>query len=50
VNAGQPLYRLHARYEADLGFARRMALQDSAFAVGAPGELPLEFVGGGDLS
>jgi thymidine phosphorylase len=50
VREGQPLYRLHARFEADLAFARRMALQDSAVALGAPGELPAEFVGGGDLS
>jgi thymidine phosphorylase len=50
VHEGEPLYRLHARFDADLGFARRMALQDSGYAVGAPGELPREFVGGGDLS
>ncbi|MDP1651041.1 MAG: thymidine phosphorylase family protein [Rubrivivax sp.] len=50
VQEGQPLYRLHARFDADLGFARRMALQDSGYAIGAPGELPREFVGGGDLS
>jgi len=50
VREGRPLYRLHARFEADLGFARRMALQDSGFVIGAPGELPGEFVGGGDLS
>ncbi len=50
VHEGEPLYRLHARFEADLDFARRMALQDSAVAIGAEGELPAEFVGGGDLS
>jgi thymidine phosphorylase len=50
VREGEPLYRLHARFDADLRFARRMALQDSGFAIGAPGELPTEFVGGGDLS
>ncbi len=50
VREGQPLYRLHARFEADLDFARRMALQDSAVAIGSPGELPAEFVGGRDLS
>jgi thymidine phosphorylase len=50
VREGQPLYRLHARFEADLDFARRMALQDSGFAIGAPGAAPGEFVGGGDLS
>jgi thymidine phosphorylase len=50
VHEGEPLYRLHARFDADLGFARRMALQDGGYTVGAPGELPREFVGGGDLS
>jgi thymidine phosphorylase len=50
VREGEPLYRLHARFDADLGFARRMALQDSGFTVGAPGEMPREFVGGVDLS
>jgi thymidine phosphorylase len=50
VRAGAPLYRLHACFEADLAFAQRMALQDSGFVVGAPGELPREFVGGVDLS
>jgi thymidine phosphorylase len=50
VHEGEPLYRLHARFDADLGFARRMAMQDSGYTVGGPGELPREFVGGGDLS
>jgi thymidine phosphorylase len=31
VAAGQPLYRIHARYPADLGFARDMALHDSGY-------------------
>lgn len=33
VLAGQPLYRLHACFEADLAFARRMAEADSGFTV-----------------
>jgi thymidine phosphorylase len=50
VDAGQRLYRIHAAFEADHGFARRMALQDNGFAIGEAGDLPREFVGGGDLS
>ncbi len=33
VSQGQTLYRLHACFEADLDFARRMAEQDSGFAL-----------------
>ena len=36
VRRGQPLYRLHAQYEADLGFARDMASADSGYRVGIP--------------
>lgn len=46
VRAGEPLYRLHACFEADLEFARRMALQDSALRIGRPEDLPREFVAG----
>jgi thymidine phosphorylase len=35
VAAGQPLYRIHARYPADLGFARSLAQRDSGFRVDA---------------
>jgi thymidine phosphorylase len=35
VQAGQPLYRLHAQFEADLDFARRMAAHDNAFRIDA---------------
>jgi thymidine phosphorylase len=35
VLRGQPLYRLHAQYEADLGFAREMAAADPGYRVGA---------------
>jgi len=34
VKTGQPLYRLHACYPADLGFSREMATQDSGYQVG----------------
>ena len=33
VRAGQPLYRLHARYTADLAFARDLAARDSGYVV-----------------
>jgi thymidine phosphorylase len=36
VRAGQPLYRLHARYPADLEFARSLAARDSGYRV-SPG-------------
>jgi hypothetical protein len=31
VVAGQPLYRIHACYPADLGFARDMAVRDCGY-------------------
>ena len=34
VQAGQPLYRLHAAFDADLGFARRMLEGGNAIALG----------------
>jgi thymidine phosphorylase len=50
VRQGEPLYRIHAQYDADLGFARRMADADSAYRIGRAEELPREFVrhDGGD--
>jgi thymidine phosphorylase len=35
VTAGQALYRIHARYPADLGFARDMAVRDSGYLLTA---------------
>lgn len=35
VSAGQTLYRIHARYPADLGFARELAGQGSGYTVAA---------------
>jgi thymidine phosphorylase len=40
VQAGQSLYRVHAQFEADLEFARRMAHDGSGYAVGMAGEMP----------
>ncbi|HMW24074.1 MAG TPA: thymidine phosphorylase family protein [Burkholderiaceae bacterium] len=37
VHAGQPLYRIHARYAADLGFARNAATRDGGYRLEAPG-------------
>jgi thymidine phosphorylase len=34
VAAGQPLYRLHAQYPADLAFARDLATRDSGYRIG----------------
>lgn len=34
VRAGQPLYRLHAQFATDLGFASALAAQDSACRIG----------------
>ena len=46
VRAGQPLYRLHACFEADLAFARRMAEAGNAYTLGQPEDLPPDFVAG----
>jgi thymidine phosphorylase len=44
VRAGEPLYRLHAQFEADLGFARQLAARDSAYRIGDADEMPRDFV------
>jgi len=46
VRAGDLLYRMHAQFDADLGFARRMAEQDSGYRLGHADELPHDFVRG----
>jgi thymidine phosphorylase len=50
VRAGDLLYRLHARHEADLGFARRLATQDSGYRIGSADELPQAYTRNGNLS
>ncbi|MFT3956897.1 MAG: thymidine phosphorylase family protein [Piscinibacter sp.] len=40
VRAGQPLYRVHARFDADLDYARRKAAADPGYRVGEAQELP----------
>jgi thymidine phosphorylase len=42
VVAGQPVYRIHAQFRADLDFARDLAGAGSGFHVGPPGSLPLD--------
>jgi thymidine phosphorylase len=44
VRAGDALYRVHAQFDADLEFARRMALQDSGYRIGTPEQVPREYV------
>ena len=44
VRRGQPLYRLHAQFEADLGFARHLAEGGSGVRLGVAAELPRSYV------
>lgn len=46
VSQGEPLYRIHAQYEADLRFALAHAQKDSGYALGSAQELPREFASG----
>ena len=46
VQAGQPLYRLHARFEADLEFARRLAEADSGYRIGGAQDVPRDYFSG----
>jgi hypothetical protein len=34
VRRGQPLYSIHAEFDADFAFAREAAVQDSGFTLG----------------
>lgn len=43
VEAGEPLYRVHARFDADLAFARDLAGADGGYRVGEAADLPREF-------
>ena len=43
VRAGEPLYRVFARFDADLEYARRKAAADPGCRVGEAGELPRDF-------
>jgi thymidine phosphorylase len=47
VAAGEPLYRVHARYEADLAFARELAGSDGGYRLGDASELPRDYAGFG---
>jgi len=43
VRAGQPLYRVHAQFDADLAFARQLVGRGNGFTLGAPEQVPREF-------
>jgi thymidine phosphorylase len=44
VKAGDPLYRVHASYPADLEFARQATLRSTAYSIGDAAALPQVFV------
>ena len=44
VRAGQALYRVHAAYPADLGFARQATERSSGYSLGESGQVPQVFV------
>lgn len=46
VKAGEPLYRIHAQFEADLQFARELAEKGSGCQIGRLDQLPHEFASG----
>jgi thymidine phosphorylase len=46
VQAGQPLYRVHAQFDADLEFSRRMAAEGSGFTLGHAEPLPRDGAAG----
>ncbi|HPU53340.1 MAG TPA: thymidine phosphorylase family protein [Burkholderiaceae bacterium] len=43
VRKGQHLYRVHARFEADLEFARRMASEGTAYTLGSADQAPRDY-------
>ena len=43
VRRGEPLYRIHADYPADLSFASRLAGRSSGFAIGSADAIPKAF-------
>jgi thymidine phosphorylase len=46
VGRGEPLYRIHAQFEADLRFARELADRHAGVSVGPAERLPQDFVSG----
>ena len=46
VSQGEPLYRIHAQFEADLQFALAHAQKDPGCRIGQPDQLPHEFARG----
>jgi thymidine phosphorylase len=47
VRQGELLYRLHAHYDTDLSFARRMAEQGSGYRIGRAEDMPHDFARNG---
>ena len=43
VRAGQRLYRIHAQFEADLEFARRLAHEHTGYVIGDAEQMPRDF-------
>ncbi len=43
VRAGQRLYRIHAQFEADLEFARRLAHEHAGYVIGGAEQMPRDF-------
>ena len=43
VRAGQTLYRVHAQFDADLEFARRMVASGCGFTLGAADQVPRDY-------
>jgi thymidine phosphorylase len=50
VQPGDLLYRVHARYDADLDFARRLAEQGSGYRIGLAEDMPHDFARNGAVS
>ena len=44
VQKGEPLYRVHADYPADLDFARQASARASGYTIGGADEMPHLFV------
>jgi thymidine phosphorylase len=40
VAVGDPLYRVHACFPADFGFASHVVSEDPGYRIGAPEEIP----------
>ncbi|TXC65422.1 thymidine phosphorylase family protein [Piscinibacter aquaticus] len=50
VRAGEPLYRVIARFDADLDYARRKSNAEPGFRIGEAAELPRDYTPHGDAA